>query len=65
MLFAKVAALLWLSVMQGKFPITFKKSCSSTMAECDARKVSNYFQELEQGAIKLSCQEKEHRQDNV
>ncbi len=36
--------------------------CSYTMVECDARKVSNYFQEsLEQGAIKLSCQENEHR----
>ena len=39
----------------------FAKVCSSTTAECDAGRVSNYFQELEQGAIKLSCQEKEHR----
>ncbi len=42
----------------------FAKVCSSTMAECDAGRVSNYFQELEQGAIKLSCQEKEHKQQD-
>ncbi len=34
------------------------------MAECDARKVSNYFQALEQGAIKLLCQEQEHKQQD-
>ncbi len=42
----------------------FAKVCSSTMVECDARKVSNYFQELEQGAINLSFQENEHRHTN-
>ncbi len=34
------------------------------MVECDAKKFSNYFQELEQSAKKLSCQEHEHRQQD-
>ena len=44
----------------------FAKVFSSTlpMVECDARKFSNYFQELEQSAKKLSCQEHEHRQQD-
>ncbi len=36
--------------------------CGFTMDECDAKKYSNYFQELQQSAKKLSCQENEHRQ---
>ena len=34
------------------------KVCSSTMVECDARKFSNYFQELEK-KLHVSCQENE------